>query len=557
MKNYIIGISAFFHDSSVCLFKDGKLVFAVEEERFTGVKYESSFPYNSLNYITERYKIKSNDIECICFYEIPGLKLERIINNFFKNPIRSFKYSVNSIIEFIKHDKILNKIDNKLYFEKHHNSHLFYSYYTSPFKNSIVLSVDGVGEFDTMAYSTVKDDEFQINTLLSYPHSLGLFYSAMTSFIGFKPNSGEYKLMGLAGFGDPNRYYDKLYSVIQPTKKGKLFNMRYFDWNVSNNVMFNLKLSNLLDIPNRLPEDEIEQKHKDIAATTQKIYEELLFDTLINIHKQTDGKFDTLCLGGGCAYNGVANGKITTHTPFKEVWIPPSPSDAGSSIGAVLGYLHTNRKKIKRISKNPFLGPNYTDTHIKKQLPDLKLVRHTDDELYTIVSTLLGEGKTIGWCRGRIEFGARALGNRSILANPFIPGTRDKINDIIKKREGFRPFAPMVLYNEQSTYFETDVYIPYMNQVVNVKEPYKGLLNEVSNVDGSARVQSITKKDNPSMFNLLTTFSNKTKQPPILLNTSFNVRGQTMVLTPKMAYDTFMTTDLDVLVLNNFIITKR
>jgi carbamoyltransferase len=379
---------------------------------------------------------------------------------------------------------------------------------------------------------------------MKYPNSLGLFYSAMTSFLGFKPNNGEYKLMGLAGFGNPATYYDKV----------KKLNMNHFIWNTSNKVMFNEKLSQELGIPNRLPEEEILQVHKDIAAATQFVYEDELFSALNSIAQKTDIR--NLCLGGGCAYNGVANGKIKQFTPFKELWVPPAPSDAGSSVGAVLGYLHQSGKLITRVKENPFLGPEYNDEDIISQIPEEKLKRVSDKKLYEIVSEHLSNGKIIGWFRGSSEFGARALGHRSILANPFIDGTRDKVNSVIKKREGFRPFAPMVRWDVQSTYFEETDYIPYMNQVVNVKNEYKDLLKEVSNVDGTARIQSVKKTENLPIHKLLTTFSKATGNPPIVLNTSFNIRGQTMVLTPRMAYDTFINNDIDVLVLNNFIITK-
>jgi carbamoyltransferase len=366
----------------------------------------------------------------------------------------------------------------------------------------------------------------------------------MTSFLGFKPNNGEYKLMGLAGFGDSSKYYDVV----------KTLNMNHFIWDKSNKIMFNETLSTVLGIPNRLPEEKILSIHKDIAAAVQRVYEDELFSLLNKIAQETDIR--NLCLGGGCAYNGVANGKIKKYTPFVELWIPPAPSDAGSSIGAVLGYLHQQTGTVARVNETPFIGPEYSDEDIVNQLPDVKLKKVSEDKLYEIVSQELQKGKVIGWLRGKSEFGARALGHRSILANPFIDGTRDKVNSIIKKREGFRPFAPMVRFDIQSIYFKEKDYVPYMNQVVEVKKEHRNLLKEVSNVDGTARIQSVTREQNPTIHKLLTKFSESTDNPPILLNTSFNVRGQTMVLTPRMAYDTFMNTDIGVLVLNNFIIIK-
>jgi carbamoyltransferase len=329
--------------------------------------------------------------------------------------------------------------------------------------------------------------------------------------------------------------------------------MNYFNWNISDKTMFNEKLGCIFGFPNRLPEDDITQQHKDLAAAVQRVYEEVLFDTLRILHEKEG--LDNLCLGGGCAYNGVANGKITSQTSFKEIWIPPSPSDAGSSIGAVLGYLHNNRKSVNKVNETPFLGPEYSDEYIERlEIPNL--VKYTEDELIEFLVNKLSMGKIVGVCRGKSEFGARALGNRSIIANPFISGMRNKMNHIIKKREGFRPFAPMVVYEKQFDYFENNSYIPYMNQVVSVRDYYKLYLIEVSNVDGSARVQSVNNDFNPFVYNLLNSFSDKTGQAPILLNTSFNVMNQTMVLTPETAYQTFLNTDIDVLVLNNYVIEK-
>ena len=542
---YIIGISCFYHDSSICLFKDDNLIFACEEERFTGIKHDSSFPYNGLKYIMETYNIRPEEIESFCFYENPSLKFDRIIKNYFNNPLTSFALTKDSLLNLHKNSKILKKqCGDNVYYQPHHHSHIYYSYFTSKFENAVVLSVDGVGETDTIMAAFVENGKFTFKSIMQYPNSLGLFYSAMTSFLGFKPNNGEYKLMGLAGFGDSSVYYEKV----------KNLNMKHFIWNKSNKIMFNENLSSELGIPNRLPEDEILQVHKDIAAAVQRVYEDNLFEILNEIAKETDIR--NLCLGGGSAYNGVANGKLKKRTPFKNLWIPPAPSDAGSSVGSVLGYLYQNRQNVPRVSENPFLGPKYSDQEIIDQLPEITLYKVSDEELYEIISNELEKGKIIGWFRDRIEFGARALGHRSIIANPFIQGTRDKVNSIIKKREGFRPFAPMVRRDAQKKYFEDGDYVPYMNQVVNVKKQYRNLLAEVSNVDGTARIQSVMKKENPTIHKLLSVFSKNTNNPPILLNTSFNIRGQTMVLTPRTAYDTFINNDLDVLVLNNFIIKK-
>jgi carbamoyltransferase len=554
---YIIGISAFYHNSSVSLFKNDKLIFAVEEERFTGIKNDSSFPYKSLEYIVENFNLSDENVEAVCFYETPKLKFYRIIDNFLKNPIKSLKITISSLIKLNKDVKTLkreaSKFSDILYYETHHNSHLYYSYYTSPFDDAIVVSVDGVGETDSMVYGVFKNGKMETKSILKYPHSLGLFYSAMTSFLGFKPNEGEYKLMGLAGFGDSELYYSRVRDLLSGSFSDIKNDMSYFNWNISDKSMFTERLGCVFGFPNRLPEEGICIHHKDLAASVQRVYEEVLFDTL-NILYEKEG-LDNLCLGGGCAYNGVANGKITTHTPYKDVWIPPAPSDAGSSVGAVLGYIHNNRKVVNKVNETPFLGPEYSDSYIETmKVPNL--TKYTDEELINFLIKELSVGKIVGICRGKSEFGARALGNRSIIANPFITGMRDKMNHVIKKREGFRPFAPMVAYEKQFDYFDKNDYIPYMNQVVSVRDYYKSYLIEVSNVDGSSRVQSVSVDLNKFMYNLLNSFSEKTGHAPILLNTSFNVMNQTMVLTPEMAYDTFLTTDIDILVLNNYVIYK-
>ena len=554
---YIIGISAFYHDSSVSLFKDNTLIFAVEEERFTGIKHDDSFPYNSLAYMMQKFNIDLNDIEAVCFYENPQIKLRRVVDNFKKNPIKSISYTISSLRKLWKDKFILKREFSKLsdtqYYELHHNSHIYYSYYSSNFDDAIVLSVDGVGELDTMNYGVFKNGTLQINSILKYPHSLGLFYSAMTSFLGFKPNEGEYKLMGLAGFGDSNQYYKKVRDLISGTFFDITSNMNYFTWNISNKMMFNEKLGHFFELPNRLPEEPITEQHKNLASSVQRVYEEVLFDTLNNIYEREG--IDNLCLGGGCAYNGVANGKILEKTQFKRLWIPPSPSDSGSSIGSVLGYLYNNHRNIPRINETPFLGPEYSDDDIH-QLGISELNKYSDEELITILIDELSKGKIVAICRGKSEFGARALGNRSILGNPFISGMKNKMNIVIKKREGFRPFAPMVVYDKQFDYFEKNDYITYMNQVISIRNNYKSYLTEVSNIDGSSRVQSIKDGYNSFMYKLLNGFSEKTGHAPILLNTSFNVMNQTMVLSPSIAYKTFLETDIDVLVLNNYILFK-
>ena len=516
----IIGISAYYHDSAACLFQDGKLVFACEEEKFTGIKHDSSFPINVINYIKEHY---TKDIDLVCYYENPKLKLKRA----FKHNLRSVPRILWTNIKLWVELKMLCK---NTFFSEHHMSHLMYAYGTSPFTEATLMSVDGVGEEETLRIVEVTDGMPIPKFSVKYPHSLGLFYSAITAYLGFKPNEGEYKVMGLASYGDPTKYKGKFRKLLC-YKKGLQINMKYFTWNRSNKTMFNSKLIELLG-DNRLPDEPIEQRHKDIAAALQWIYEQALFHYL----KQFPG--DNLCLSGGCAYNGTANGKIKENTSYKNVWIPVAPSDAGSCIGACINYL---RGLTKKIDLNPFLGPSYDDFDMDcggAKILDLNFIARA-----------LNEGKVVGWFEGRIEFGARALGHRSILANPTLPGMQDRINALIKKREMFRPFAPMVLEEYQSTFFESNDFVPYMNKVVKVREEYRDKLKAVTHVDGTARIQTVygTKS---KMYKLLRKFQ-QLSGFPVLLNTSFNIKDQTMVLTPEQALKTFWDTDIDILVINN------
>ena len=516
----IIGISAYYHDSAACLFQNGKLVFACEEEKFTGIKHDSSFPVNVINFIKEHY---TDQIDLVCYYEKPSLKLLRALKHNWRSIPRILYTNVKVWLK-------LKMLCKNTFFSEHHTSHLMYSYYSSPFTEATLMSIDGVGEEETLKIVEARDGEFKTKTVIKYPHSLGLLYSAITAYLGFKPNEGEYKVMGLASYGNPTKYKGKFRKLLC-YRNGLRANMKYFTWNSSNKGMFNHHLVELLG-ENRLPNEPIEQRHKDIAAALQWIYEKALF------HFLNEYPGDNLCLSGGCAYNGTANGKIKENTPYKEVWIPLAPSDAGSCIGACLNYLKTS------VNLNPFLGPEYEITVPCAKTLDLN-----------VLAKALNEGKTVGWYEGRIEFGARALGHRSILANPTLPGMQDRINKLIKKREMFRPFAPMVTQFAQSTYFESDDFVPYMNQVVKVKEEFRDKLKAVTHVDGTARIQTVYDK-NSNMYKLLKKFE-KLSGFPILLNTSFNIKDKTMVLTPEDALKTFLDTDLDILVINNQMLFKN
>ena len=553
---YIIGISAFYHDSSVCLFRDNQLIFACEEEKFTGIKHDSSFPEKTLEYIYKQFKITDKNLQAVCYYEDPKLKYERVMNNikpqWFKNPIYSLKsyLKIRNIAKEV--DERLRKISPNVFYSTHHEAHIYYSFYTSNFQVATCLSIDGVGETDTMSIGLGNEQGIEYASLAKYPHSIGLYYSAMTSFLGFRPNEGEYKMMGLASYGNPNTYLDVVRKLITYKNSKLECNLDVFCWNKSDKIMFNEKLSELLGVEQRLPEDTIGTVHQDLAASVQKVYEEILFEVLKTV--SIISLRPNLCLSGGCAYNGTANGKIVGNSLFQHLWIPPAPSDAGSAIGAVTHYLVKERKIKNKITKNPFLGPEYFYNDIQKVVKGMKYKNFTTEKgLLRYVAKKINEGSVVGWFNGHIEFGSRALGNRSILANPTLPNMKDRINKVIKKREGFRPFAPMVIKDKQHEFFEMTDDVPYMNQVVQVKPQFRDILKAVTHVDGSARVQTVYK--NTLIYKLLQEFE-LVSGYPILLNTSFNVKDKTMVLKPKDAIDTFFDTEMDLLVIGNHVLYK-
>ena len=553
---YIIGISAYYHDSSVCLFRNGQLIYACEEEKFTGIKHDSSFPINSLNYIYKQYKLTKDKVEVVCYYEDPKLKLKRVIDNIKGQLFTNLVYSINSYFNIKKNiwnlNKLLPKYGKEVFYSNHHDSHLYYSFYTSNFDNGICLSIDGVGEYETMSMALADKKGISKISMAEYPHSIGLFYSAMTSFLGFRPNEGEYKVMGLASYGNPDVYIDKVRELIKYKNSKLTCNMDIFTWNTSDKLMFNEKLIELLGIEPRVPEGGLEPHYKDLAASVQKRYEEILFEVLKSIYMINDNR--NLCLGGGCAYNGTANGKIVRNSHFNNLWIPPAPSDAGSAIGACVNYLVNNNKLKDRINKNPFIGPYFYENQIVESIKGIRYFKFTSNEtMLRNIAKKLNEGKIIGWYQGPCEFGSRALGHRSILANPTIVGMKDKINKTVKKREEFRPFAPMVIKDKQHIYFNVTDDVPYMNQVVTVKDEYLDKLPAVTHVDGTARIQTVYK--HTIMYDLLLEFE-KLSGYPILLNTSFNVKDKTMVLTPKDAVDTFHNTDIDLLIIDNYLIYK-
>ena len=543
-----LGISAFYHDSAACLVVNGQVMAAAEEERFTGIKHDDSFPINAIKYCLEEGRIKLADIKEVCWYEKPKKKEERVYKIFNKRPLRTLFLRFKAKKRFKEQNPflVLKSIGYKgrVKFVDHHRSHTNFSYYTSPYKEAAILTIDGVGEFETITISKGQGNNITKVHSINFPHSLGMLYSTITSFLGFKPNEGEYKVMGLAPYGDPSRYYEKLNKLFKGSGSNLYLLQRYFTWEYSDQVMFNKRLYRLLELPPRLPEEPVIQDHMDLAAALQKIYERE-FIYLVKKSKELTGTTN-LCLGGGCAYNGVAN--ALAYKYFDSVHIPFAPSDAGSAIGACL-------KKHTKVS--PYLGPNFTNKQVHKVLAKykdkLQYFKLSEKKLITKTAQLLNAQNIIGWFQGRMEFGARALGNRSILASPRHPMMRERLNQIIKKREGFRPFAPSVPKEEANKFFDMKEDIPYMNQVVKGKTV---LIPSATHVDATCRVQTVTEEQNPIYYKLLHEVGGMCNIP-VLLNTSFNLKDQTITLNPDQAIKRFLESRINFLVINNFLIKKK
>jgi len=562
-----LGLSGFYHDSAAALVVDGKVICAIEEEKLSGEKHDSSFPFKAIQWCLEYAKITIDEVDMVCWYENPNDKYERVKETIgkwgglrFPMKWRQFNKRWNEnegnlkgLLKSIGYDGIIT-------YTQHHLSHLALSYYTSPFDTAIGLSIDGVGERHSV-YATMCDDKgFHKIQTLHFPHSLGLIYSAFTAYLGFKPNEGEYKVMGLAPYGDNQKYnniFDKVTTIGGEIDIVKM-DMSYFTWHTSDNDMFNDKLIDLIGFPPRFKDEPIEQHHKDLAAALQRWYESALY---FIINRVTNiWECENLVLGGGCAYNGTANGKIKRFTSIKNVWIPFAPADSGSAIGACLYQHHIvmgNPKVKGGDNQSPYLGEEWNTPELLKIILQNNRSKvemfDTDDMLCKKVAKLINDGNIIGWFQGRTEFGARALGNRSILANPHLPDVRDRINKVVKKREMFRPFAPSVTIEDYQKYFLSEEDVPYMNQVVKVKKDVN--IPSVTHVDNSARIQTLKKEDNPLYYDLLKEFE-KLTGTPILLNTSFNLKDHTMTNDPQKAIWTFHNCDMDYLVLGKFLISK-
>lgn len=551
----IVGISAFFHDAACCLIQDGILKSAAEEERFTRIKADPSIPGNALKYCLREANLTIKDIDCIAYYEDPQKKMARQIwsgvlgnasNLLSKTDPR---YVERQIREVLGYNGLVKYVD-------HHMSHAASSFYFSGFEEAAVFTIDGVGEWATTTYGSGRGKKIEIFEEVQFPDSLGLLYSTITSYLGFGVNDGEYKVMGLAPYGQP-LYIDKMRQLIQMEQEGQFrLNMKYFDF-LTGNTMYSPCLFDLFEQPVRKENGEMTQFHKDVAKSLQVILEEVLIEKSRYLHKKTG--VTNLCLAGGVALNCVANGKILKNGPFEQLFVQPAANDAGGAIGAAaVAYVELTDQKINsgKLS-HVYLGPSYSSAEVKKLLTAAE-VNYIDcsnrfDLLCQRLAKSLSEGKVIAWFQERMEFGPRSLGARSILADPRNKDMRDRINAMVKKREGFRPFAPVVIESKAADHFDLDHPSPFMLETCQVISALD--LPAITHVDGSARVQTVNQQTNQRLYDLLTAFEQATGCP-ILLNTSFNVKGEPIVCTPEDALKCFITTDIDCLVMQDFIIER-
>ena len=592
----ILGISAFYHDSAAALLIDGKIIAAAQEERFTRKKHDPSYPYNSIKYVLSEAKLELSQIDQIVFYEKPFLKFERLLETYLAFAPKGFTTFLMSIPVWLReklfqkkfifdqlkrNDKKFNDIE-KISFSEHHFSHAASAFYPSPYDEAVILTLDGVGEWATSTIAIGKDNKISIIKEIHFPHSIGLLYSAFTYYTGFKVNSGEYKVMGLAPYGEP-KYVDKILKELVDLKEDGSFrlNMKYFNF-ATGLTMTNEKFSKLFGQKVRDPSKELlTQFHMDIASSIQVVIEKIVLKLVKNIKEET--KIKNLCLAGGVALNCVANGKIVKNKIFENIWIQPASGDAGGSLGAAMAFWHQELSK-PRLTKpednmnGSYLGPKFNEKKIENSLNTLgaKFTKHDREILTEKIANELMNGKIVGWFQGRMEFGPRALGCRSIIADPRSEKMQKDLNLKIKFRESFRPFAPSILREDLSDWFDLNCDSPYMLLVANVKENIqiketennkklfgierlnlkRSSIPAVTHVDYSARIQTVHKETNPKYYELLKSFK-KITNCPVLVNTSFNIRGEPIVCSVEDAFKCFMGTELDILVCENFILQKK
>ncbi|MBI5393525.1 carbamoyltransferase [Candidatus Woesearchaeota archaeon] len=560
----ILGISCFYHDSAAALVKDGILIAAAEEERFTRKKHDQGFPYEAILFCLNQTHAKISDVDYIVFYEKPLVKFERLLSQH----LEKFPFSYFSFIkampqwlnEKLRIRSIIKKklkYTGRIVYLDHHLSHAASTFLVSPYEEAAILTVDGVGEWATTTYGYGKGNQITLEKEIQFPHSLGLLYSTVTAHLGFSVNNSEYKVMGLSPYGKP-AYYNQFKKLIDVKEDGSYaLDMSYFVYHYKM-VMPSDKFIEEFG-PIRTGEGALEQHHKDIAASLQKLTEEVMFKMINHLHNIY--KTDNLCLAGGVALNSVANGKISKNTPFKKVFIQPAAGDSGSCIGAafyVYNSILNNPRKF--VFDSCYLGPSYTNEYVKKYLDENNIVYKefkNDKELIDTTAKLIHDNNVIGWFQGRMEWGPRALGSRSILSNASNPEMKEILNTKVKHREIFRPFAPVITQEDAHDYFEMDTDAePFMLFVYPFKEKVRKLVPSVVHVDGSGRLQTITRRQNFRYYSVIKAFE-KLSKIPILVNTSFNIRGEPIVCIPHDAYRCMMGTGIDYLVMENFLIARK
>ena len=559
----ILGLSAFYHDSAAAFLVDGQIKAAAAEERFTRKKHDNGFPLLASEYCLASSGKTVYDIDAIAFYDKPILKFERVLFTHFKYFPRSLKAFLTFMPKWVGqnlsvpiHIQSNLDVDCPIYFVNHHESHAASAFYSSPFDEALVFVADGVGDWATTSWGVGKGSQLSLKQEIRFPHSLGLLYSAITAYLGFQPNEGEGTVMGLAAYGEPS-YGEEFEKLVQIFEDGSFrLDLSYFTYTHAT-TMYGAKLVDLLGPP-RSPGTELTQRHQDIAATLQELLEEILIKIVRNLVNKT--KIRKLCLAGGTALNCVANGKLLENVDLDDVFIQPAAGDDGGALGAAQFVFHQLLGNDRTGSfKDCFLGPEYSNTYIQSRLKKLgsklKWVKLEDDDLIEKTAENIAKNSVIGWFQGRMEFGPRALGNRSILANPKSAEMKDVLNLKVKKRESFRPFAPAILGASREDYFDLPVPSPHMLIASNIKSEKRAEVPSICHVDGSARVQTVEPEDNPRLYGILEHLK-KLTGTPIVMNTSFNLRGEPVVCTPEDAIDCFLRSEMDALVLNNFWVEK-
>ena len=586
---YILGISAYYHDSAACIVKDGIILAAAQEERFSRKKHDHRFPHHAIKFCLDYSGIKADELNLVAFYDKPFLKFERLLETYLTFAPMGIKSFIKAMPLWIKEKLWMKELikkelgyEGKIIFPEHHESHAASAFFPSPFNEAAILTMDGVGEWTTSSYGIGRGSSIELWADIKFPHSLGLLYSAFTYYTGFKVNSGEYKVMGLAPYGEP-KYKKLIYDHLINVKDDGSFrmNMKYFDY-CAGLTMTNNKFHKLFGGLPRVPETKLTQKDMDLARSLQEVTEEIVLKMGYHVHKETGMK--NLVLAGGVALNCVVNGKLLREGPFENIWIQPAAGDAGGALGAALVGWHcylgnprvTDNKTDSQ--QGSYLGPEFNEDYIQSFIQSFNLPakKIQDDELIKITSKLIAEEKVVGWFDGRMEFGPRALGARSILGDARSSKMQALMNIKIKFREGFRPFAPSVLYEKVSEYFEFEKESPYMLQVADVKKNRRIKMKDdeeklwgidklnvvrsdipaITHVDYSARLQTVHKETNPRYYKLIEQFEKDTGCA-VIINTSFNVRGEPIVCTPEDAYRCFMRTNIDYLVLGNYLLAKE